>query len=142
MKGVIDDQYAGLRVIQGVDDLCRTPANIDRVEHGIGPGYCQVVLDIALRVERQHRHAFTAGHAEAFQRAGQPGDAITQLGEAQAATLITDGCGVGSLLHMAQQSLGQVHRNLQSCCFNDSGCSQLRGLFGLCPETTSPAICR
>ncbi|MNN56586.1 hypothetical protein D3C81_1715260 [compost metagenome] len=122
LEGVIDDQHAGLRVIQGVDDLGRAPADVDRIEHGIGPRYCLVVLDVALGVEREHRYTLATGHAQALERASQPGNAIAQLGESHTAALITNCRGIGALLPMALQPLGHVHRNLQSCFCRELTC--------------------
>ncbi|MCY1412317.1 hypothetical protein D9M71_277190 [compost metagenome] len=116
LEGIVDDQHGGLGVVEGIDDLGGAPANIHRVEHGIGPGHGLVVLDITLRVDRQHCHAIATGHAELLQRAGQASHAVAELGIGHAAALVADGRRVGTPLQMAVQTLGDVHQNLQSCC--------------------------
>ncbi|MNO74353.1 hypothetical protein D3C76_653490 [compost metagenome] len=112
-EGVVDDQHGGVRIIQGIDDLGGAPADVHRVDHRIGPGHGLVVLDVALRVDRQHRHAVTTDHAQLLQGSGQAGDALAEFGIAHAAALETDGGRIRPPLQMAVQTLGDVHQNLR-----------------------------
>ncbi|MNZ72100.1 hypothetical protein D3C78_904700 [compost metagenome] len=116
LEGVVDDQHAGVRIVEGIDDLRGAPADVHRVQHRIRPRHGLVVLDVALRVERQHRHAVTAGHAQLLQGTGQACDAVAELGVGHAAALIADGGRIRAPLQMAMQTLGDVHQNLQNCC--------------------------
>ncbi|MNE77014.1 hypothetical protein D3C80_1732950 [compost metagenome] len=114
LEGVIDDQDGGIRIVQGIDDLRGAPADVHRVEHRIGPGHGLVVLDVALGIEGKHGHAVTAGHTHFFQGAGQAGNAVAEFGIGHAAAVGTDSGGIRAPLQMAVQTLGDVHRNLQS----------------------------
>ncbi|MNO98997.1 hypothetical protein D3C76_907590 [compost metagenome] len=110
---VIDNQHAGLRVIQRIDDLGHAPADIDRIEHRVGPGHCLVVLDVALGVEREYGHSIAAGDAQGLQGAGEAGDAVAELCVGNAAVFGFDGNGVRAALKVTVQTLGDVHRKLQ-----------------------------
>ncbi|MCY1439796.1 hypothetical protein D9M71_560470 [compost metagenome] len=127
---VIDQQQRGSGVVQRVDDLRQAPAVVHRVDHRIGPGHRQVVLDVAQRVGRKHGHAVTAGDPQLLQCAGQAGDAIAELGVGDAAVQVTDGRGMRSLLKVAVQTLGDVHAKLQflllcQALYRDSASSTL-----------------
>ncbi|MDT4826565.1 hypothetical protein FQZ97_598800 [compost metagenome] len=110
LEAVVDDQHGGFRVVQGIDNLLQAPADVHRIEYRVGPGHRQVVFDVALGVDRQHGDAVAADHADALQAARQAGDAVAELGEADALTQATDGDCMRALLHVAVQRLSNVHQ--------------------------------
>ncbi|MNN60136.1 hypothetical protein D3C81_1752980 [compost metagenome] len=110
---VVDDQDGGLRIVERVDDFRCTPAEIDRVDHGISPRHRLVVLEKKWRIECKQCHAFAAGDTQAFQGTCQARDTNTELGIGGAASLIADGNGVGTTLQMTVQPLSDVHEQLQ-----------------------------
>ncbi|MNR01603.1 hypothetical protein D3C85_1174130 [compost metagenome] len=87
-----------MRVVQGVNDLSHTPADIDRIEHGIGPWDRLVILDVTLRIKRQHRHTITTGHTQGLQGTRQASDPIAEFGIGDATSLITNGSGIWAAL--------------------------------------------
>ncbi|MCY1364158.1 hypothetical protein D9M68_565820 [compost metagenome] len=101
LEGVVDDQHGRLRVVQGIDDLGHAPARIDRVQHTIAPRHAQAVLDVTLRVAREHGDAVAAGHAQPLQGAGQSGHALPEFGERHTASQLANGSHIGTLLHVA-----------------------------------------
>ncbi|MDT4853797.1 hypothetical protein FQZ97_880750 [compost metagenome] len=132
LEAVVDNEHGRLRIVEGVDDLRHAPAGVHRIQHPVRPGHAQAVFDIALRVARQHGDAVAALQAQALQCTGQACNPAAKLGEGQALAQITDGSRIGTLLHMAMQALGDVHRNLRSCCYGQYvGLNRL-----LCPGRT------
>jgi hypothetical protein len=106
---VVDQQDVAVGVAQRVGDLGRAPADVDRVEHGVGPRHREQVLVVAVGVERQHRDAVTGPHAVRPQRRGQPADPVEDLGEGATAVAEDRRFCVGMLLDGPVQALRQVH---------------------------------
>ncbi|MNN02251.1 hypothetical protein D3C81_1149030 [compost metagenome] len=119
LEGVVDDQHDGFRIIHGVDDFRRAPADVDRIDHRVRPRHRQVVLDAARRVDGQHGHTLATGDTHALQRAGESRHAVAELGIGHAVAVAADGDGVGALLQLTVQPLGYVHHanELRSCCY-------------------------
>ncbi|MNZ73127.1 hypothetical protein D3C78_915290 [compost metagenome] len=119
LESVVDDQYDGFRIIHGVDDFRRAPADVDRIDHRVRPRHRQVVLDAARRVDGQHGHTLATGDTHALQRAGESRHAVAELGVGHVVAVAANGDGVGALLQLTVQPLGYVHHanELRSCCY-------------------------
>ncbi|MCY1292660.1 hypothetical protein D9M70_418960 [compost metagenome] len=109
---VVDDQHAGVAVVQRVDDLRRAPADVHRIEHRPGPPAGHHVLLEAVGVQRQHGDALAGLHAEVAQRPGQARDALGVLAVGAVAAAIDGRHLVGGHLQRRVQALGQVHGDL------------------------------
>ena len=107
--GVVDQQDAGVGVVQAVGHLLGAPPRVDRVEDGVGPRHPEQVLEVAVAVERQDRDAVAAGHADGVQRVGEPGDAIAELGEGALPIPADRGDPIRRLDQRPMQALGDVH---------------------------------
>ena len=108
-QGVVDQQDAGVGVVQAVRHLLGAPPGVDRVQDRIGPRHPEQVLEVAVAVERQDRDAVTAGHAEGVQRVGQSGDAVAELGEGALTIPADRGDPIRRLHQRPMQALGDVH---------------------------------
>ncbi|MNO79736.1 hypothetical protein D3C76_709150 [compost metagenome] len=106
---VVDQQDAGIAIVQRIDDLRHAPADVHRVEHAAAPPGGQHVFQKAVGVQGQHADAIADAHAVLLQRAGQARDPLAQFTEGVAA-FAEDGGGVsGVKLQGTVQPLGQVH---------------------------------
>ncbi|MCY1179805.1 hypothetical protein D9M73_202200 [compost metagenome] len=106
---VVDEQNAGIAIVQRIDDFRHRPAGVDRVEHTAAPPHAHEVFNVAVGVQRQHAHPLARCHAQALQGASQAGDAVAELAKSTAALAENGDDAVGGLLQRALQALGQVH---------------------------------
>ena len=106
---VIDDQDAGVAIIQRIGDLRRAPAGVDRIEHAAAPPHAHHVFEVAVRIEREHADPVAFRHAEPAQRGGEARDMIREFAERAPASLERDRHPIRILLQRAMQALGQIH---------------------------------
>jgi hypothetical protein len=113
---VVDQQHAGVAIVQRIRDLGRAPTGVDRVDDRTRPWHGHVRLDVAVAIGREDGHAVCRTHAQALQRARQPRDAVMELRE-RVASATADG---GNLLRLAATARC---RACVSCMAISSGCS-------------------
>ncbi|MCY1419663.1 hypothetical protein D9M71_352560 [compost metagenome] len=112
---VVDDQEAGVAVVQRVDDLRHAPADVHRVDRRAHPPARQHIFLVAVGVQRQHADALSAAQPKATEAGSQARDALAQFAIGFPPLAEDGGDTVGIHLHGYMQALGQVHRATSSC---------------------------
>src|SRR5690606_31897591 len=105
----INEQDAGVAVIQGVGDLTGAPADIDRIHHATPPEHPVQVFHVVVGIAGQHGNPVAGLHAEALQATGQPRHPAGQLAPALATVAVNGGQGVGAFPECFVEGLGDVH---------------------------------
>ncbi|WP_246701661.1 hypothetical protein, partial [Rhodopseudomonas sp. BR0G17] len=69
---IIDEQDVGVAIVERKGDFGRAPAGIRRIERTAAPPDAEHVLQIAIRIQREHRNAVTRRHADLVEDRGEP----------------------------------------------------------------------
>ena len=77
---VVDDEEAGVAVIEGIGDLGHAPAGVDGVQDAAGPEGGEDVFEIAVGIGGEHADPVAGFHSKARQPSGQPCDTVGEDG--------------------------------------------------------------
>ncbi|MNK87896.1 hypothetical protein D3C87_1078430 [compost metagenome] len=111
-EGVVDQQDAGVAVVQRIDDFRHAPANVHRVDHATAPPGRQEILKEPVGVQAQQTDAIAGLHPQLLQGSGQASHSVGQFGIGAASVAKDRRHGMGTLLQHAVQALGQIHEVL------------------------------
>ncbi|MNQ95392.1 hypothetical protein D3C85_1109470 [compost metagenome] len=98
LEGLIDEQNRGAGILQRVCVLLLAPAGVTQVQHAIGPGHREAVLEVAVRVEGKHGDPVTTLQSQSAQGAGEARHSLDELAVAACALAVDGHRPVGGVL--------------------------------------------
>jgi hypothetical protein len=108
-KVIVHHQQARAGIRQAEADLRRIPSNVDRHNDRARQRHGVVQLEIAQRIQHQHRDAVARLHAQIAQRASGPRHAIGELRKRDQTLAIAGRDGIRVKLPGAPQRISHIH---------------------------------
>ncbi|MNS01806.1 hypothetical protein D3C72_330970 [compost metagenome] len=106
---VVDQQDAGVAVVQRINDFRHAPADVHRVDHAAAPPGREEIFEEAVGVQAQQADPVASLHAQLLQRTGEARHPVGQFGIGTTAVAKHGRQCMGALLQHMVQALGQIH---------------------------------